>query len=603
MAGLVLLIRRRTPGRDLAGLLDAAVIAVAAALLSWLFVVSVQAQRDEPALVKAACVAYPVMDLALLAVALRLILGSGRRPASFFLLVANMFAILTADALYVLQQLHGTYQAGNFLDAIWLAGNLALGAAALHSTMVRVGERAQAKDVSLGAGRLTALVTAVLLAPAMLLYQWARNEYDDIPVTAVACAILFGLTIARMAGLVTDQRRLAVTDALTGLHTRRFAEAHLQQGVPQSLLIIDVDHFKSINDRYGHPAGDRALVEIAARLREAARPGDVLARYGGEEFALIVPTTGVEELRGIAERLRQRVGGTPIALSADTYVAVTVSVGAASAPAAGSAEQLIAVADRALYRAKAEGRNRVAVGDARAAMPSLTVPGGQHAAMVDFLRHVADEVDAWLSPQEHSRAVGRWTRLLATELGHDEDTVTRAELAGRLHDIGKIIVPERILTKPTRLSDEEWALLRQHPDHGARLAALVPSFGAVAEVIRQHHERFDGAGYPEQLAGAGIRLEARLVAVCDSWAAMRSDRAYQPRLSVDEAREQLRLGRGTQFDPDMVDLFLDLLDRGLIGELAPGRSEVPATPLASDSTRQPGRAARSSARVFQNISS
>jgi two-component system, cell cycle response regulator len=199
------------------------------------------------------------------------------------------------------------------------------------------------------------------------------------------------------------------------------------------------------------------------------------------------------------------------------------------------------------------------------------VAARRDAPMVDFLRQVADQVDTRLSPQEHSRAVGRWARLLAAELGLDQAAAARAELAGRLHDIGKIMVPESLLDKPTRLSDEEWRLLRQHPVHGSRLAGLVPEFGEVAEVIRQHHERFDGTGYPDGLAGTAIRLEARVLAVCDSWAAMRSDRAYQPRLSQDEAREQLLLGRGTQFDPAIVDLFLELLDLGRIGELALGR--------------------------------
>jgi HD-GYP domain-containing protein (c-di-GMP phosphodiesterase class II) len=187
--------------------------------------------------------------------------------------------------------------------------------------------------------------------------------------------------------------------------------------------------------------------------------------------------------------------------------------------------------------------------------------------MVDFLRHVADRVDAQLSPQEHSRAVGRWSRRLAMELGHDEATVTRVELAGRLHDIGKIVVPRDILTKPTTLSDEEWAMLRHHPYHGARLALVVPGFERVADVIGQHHERFDGTGYPNHLAGADILLEARILAVCDSWAAMRSDRPYQLMLTEDQAREQVREGRGTQFDPDVADLFLDLHSRGLVGDL------------------------------------
>jgi two-component system cell cycle response regulator len=612
VAGLALLVRRRTGGRDPAGLMDAAVIAVAAALLCWQFVISIQVRDHEAGFVKAVAAGYPVMDLALLAVAVRLVLGAGRRPPAYFLLTASLFATLGADTVYLLQVLYGGYQVGNLLDGVWLAGSLGLGAAALHPSMIRLGEPAAAWRGRLGPGRFAVLTAAVLLAPAALLYQWTRHQYADIPVTAVACALLFGLTTARLAGLANDQRRLAVTDGLTGLHTMRFAEAQLALEVARArrtggtlgFFIADVDNFKSINDRYGRPAGDFALVEIAARLREVARPGDVLARYGGVEFALLAPGASPDELREIAERLREWVAGSPIAVCAETYVAVTVSVGAAGYPLSGMdadgasgdspcadeaiVRELVAVADRALCRAKAAGRNRVVVGRPAAGRDGgesglamsgtpiasgLAIASGRDAAMVDFLRHVADQVDARLSPQEHSRAVGRWARLLATELGHDEAIVTRAELAGRLHDIGKIILPETLLVKSTPLSDEEWRLLRQHPVHGARLAGLVPEFGGVAEVIRQHHERFDGAGYPDRLSGTAIRMEARILAVCDSWAAMRSDRAYQARLSEDEAREQLRLGRGTQFDPDIVDVFLVLLDRGLVGALALGSGQ------------------------------
>jgi diguanylate cyclase (GGDEF)-like protein len=598
LAGLALFIRQRTPGHDRPGLLDAAVLAVAAGMVSYLFIIVPQASADSAVLVKAASVAYPVMDLAMLAVALRLILGPGRRPASFFLLIANLFAIFGADTIYVLQQIHQDYVVGNFLDAVWLTGNLALGAAALHPTMARLGERAPVRNAGLGPARMAALLAAVLIAPAILLVQDARGAYDGISVAAVACAVLFGLTIARMAGLVTDQRRLAITDGLTGLHTRRFLEEQLaleeararRSGTLIALFIVDVDHFKSINDRYGHPAGDLALIEIAARLREVTRPGDVLARYGGEEFALLVPGASADELSGLAERLRNQVASSPITVRADTYVAVTISVGSASFPLHGEdPAELVAAADRALYRAKAEGRNRAVIGESRAPTPFLIGLAEEHGAMVDFLRHVADEVDARLSVHEHSRAVGRWSLLLSGELGHDEATSARVELAGRLHDIGKVVLPDGILTKPSALTDEEWRLLRQHPDHGSRLALLVPGFGAVAEIIRQHHERYDGTGYPDRRGGTGIRVEARILAVCDSWAAMRSDRVYQPSLSEDQAREQLRLGRGTQFDPDLVDLFLGLHERGRLGEL-----HLVGSAASQDAW---------SARVFQNISS
>ncbi|HEY1325023.1 MAG TPA: GGDEF domain-containing protein, partial [Streptosporangiaceae bacterium] len=416
VVALLLLIRRRAPGRDLPSMIDASVLAVVAAMLSWLYLIAPQARADLPVLVKLTSVAYPVMDLAMLAVALRLILSGGRRSPSFALLSTNLLAILTADTLYVLQQLAGTYQAGNFLDAIWLSGNLALGAAALHPTMARIGEPAPVDERVLGRLRVAALCIAALVAPATLMIQYATHSLQDIPVIAGACAVLFMLAIARLAGLVADQRRLAITDGLTGLHTRRFFEAQLPLETERArrsdgslaVFIADVDRFKSINDRYGHPAGDRALIEIANRLRCASRAGDVLARYGGEEFALLVPEAGPTELPSIAQRLRDSVASSPVAVTETNWIAVTVSVGAACYPAHGDEPaEIIAAADRALYAAKAAGQDRVVVG-----APVAGAEGGDP-AMVDYLCRVADQVDVCLSSYEHSRAISRWTRLLA----------------------------------------------------------------------------------------------------------------------------------------------------------------------------------------------
>jgi diguanylate cyclase (GGDEF)-like protein len=526
------------------------------------------------------------MDLALLAVALRLLLGAGRRPAAFLLLCGNLLAVLAADTVYAIERLHGVHMSGRTLNLVWLVGDLCLGAAALHPTMRRLGKRSHARDASRVPLRVVTLSATAFTAPVMLVVEYANREYRDIPATAVACALLFGLSVVRVGGLVADQRRSAITDALTGLHTRQFVEAQLalevararRAGTAVAMFVIDIDNFKSINDRYGHPAGDRALVEIAGRLREATRPGDVLGRYGGEEFAVLAPGMGPDELAAMSQRLSERMTGSPIAVSASTYLMTTVSIGAVSCPSGGEGpDELVAAVDRALSRAKGRDWGRLATrGSVRSGGPPATLFGADQTPMVDFLRQVADRVDLWLSAQEHSTAISRWATVLSARLGLDEATSWRLELAGRLHDIGKIVVPEAILTKPSRLTDEEWSLLRQHPDHGARLARLVPGFDAVAESIRQHHERYDGAGYPDRLAGPGIRLEARIIAVCDSWAAMRSDRAYQAALSEDRAREQMWSGRGTQFDPDLVDMFLDLHERGEVGDLRLLRPPVPS---------------------------
>jgi two-component system, cell cycle response regulator len=584
VVGLILLIRLRNPGRDLASLLDAATVAVATALLSWLYLIGPQARADSPMLVKLVSVAYPVMDLAMFAVALRLILGPGRRPASFMLLAGNLLAIFTADTIYVMQQLNGTYHAGNFLDAIWLCGNLALGAAALHPTVSRVTERASAEDMKLTPVRLAVLAGAALIAPATLIVRDLLGILRDVPVIAGACAVLFLLAIARLAGLVVDQRHLATTDVLTGLRTRRFFGAQLpleitkahRAGSSLAVLIVDVDHFKSINDRYGHPAGDRVLVEVARRLRDAVRHADFIARYGGEEFALVVPGVSPQELASIGERLRTQVACSPIVVSPDEWVHVTVSVGTAGYPRHGeSPADLITTADRALYAAKAQGRDRVVVGETITAGVAAVSPLESAVDLLAYLQRAADEVDGWLSNREHGRAVGRWAALVAASLGEDESVVRRAELAGRLHDIGKVLIPQAIWRKPSALSRYERQVVQQHSDYGYQMVSVVPGLLDVAEVVRQHHERIDGRGYPLGIAGHEIRLEAKIVAVCDSWAAMLADRPYHMALRPAEACEELLQGKGSQFDADIVDVFVDLQRRDLVGELRELAAQVP----------------------------
>jgi diguanylate cyclase (GGDEF)-like protein len=591
VVGLALLVRRRTPGRDRPGLLDAATIAIAATMLSWLFLISpsinASVAGSQSLSVEIVSVAYPVMDLAVLAVALRLVFGAGDRPASFVLLVGNLAAILTADTLYVLQQLAGTYHAGNYLDAIWLSGNLLLGAAALHPTMGRLARRPTAHDEHLANFRLIAILVAGLVAPAVLFSRRSASNFADVRLIAATCAAIFILVTVRMYGLASRQRLLAITDGLTGLHTRRFLETQLPHEVARALragsgvglFIVDVDHFKSINDRYGHPAGDRALGEIASRLQSATRSEDVLARYGGEEFALLAPRLSVDDLPRVAERLREEVASRPIAVTDDVWVAVTVSVGAACYPLhAADEDALISVADSALYAAKAAGRNRIVVGGRQPGAGSTTEGGPDgaaadeaHGPLAAYLYHVADEVDARLSHHEHARAVGRWAGAVARELRLDAAMVRHTEQAGRLHDIGKIIIPRAILAKPAALSDDEWVVMRAHPEHGARLARLASGMGAVAEIISQHHERFGGGGYPAGIAGTDIRIEARIIAVCDSWAAMRADRAYEAVVDADTAVRRLLTDRETAFDPRVLDAFLALYRRGVVGDLRPPR--------------------------------
>ena len=559
-AGLIVLIRRRSPHRDLPGLLDVASLAVVAAMLSWVFLIAPQTEASEPLLVTATSLAYPVLDLAMLAVAVRLILGGGSRPAAFFLLVGNLAVIMTADSIYVLQQLSGSYSgAGNYLDAVWLLGNVLVGAAALHPTMSVLSEQPEDPPGSLGLGRIAVLCIAALVAPATLWIQDRRGELDHVAAIALACALLFVLTIARLAVLVVEQRRLAITDALTGLRSRRFLDAQLplevaraeRSGGAVALLLVDVDHFKSINDSFGHPAGDRALIEVASRLRVGSRTGDVLARYGGEEFALLMPVFGTDRLAAVAERLRREVARTPIAVLAGVRVELTVSIGAAGYPEHGhSPTELIEVADRALYAAKESGRDRAVVGPARRRERPDPYANGPVAHLV----RLAEHVDELQSMYGRSRAVGRWSAQVCTRLGCPPQVVRRAEVAGLLHGVGRIMLPISVLTAAGAPTERDRWLLRTHPEHGYRLVRSFVGLADAAEVIRQQHAP----------PTADVALEAKVITVCATWVAVQAAVPSDGSPPELVAAAELHAGRGTRFDAGVVGAFLDLHHRGVL---------------------------------------
>jgi diguanylate cyclase (GGDEF)-like protein len=567
-----MLIRQRRAGRDLPGLLDAASLTVGAGLLSWVFMIGPQTRLGTPLLVEVASLAYPLMDLVVLLVSLRLLFGGGRRDGSFVLLSAWLAAILTADTVYVLQRLDHTYAAGNFLDAVWLTGNLALGACALHPSMGRIAQAADVPAPRFSWPRLAVLCLGALVGPLLLLIQHAQGVQQDVPAIAVGCAALFALTATRLAGLAVDQRRIAITDSLTGLRSRRYFEARLadevtraeRTGGPLAVVILDVDRFKRINDRFGHPGGDRVLVEVAARLREVTGPDHALARYGGEEFALIAAGEDAEHPTRLAERLRHAVAREPVAVGDDTSVTVTLSAGtAAFAPHHGTASALVSAADRALYLAKDLGRDRAVAG-------GTSVAEHREDVAVDYLDQVADLVDLRVASPGRSLAIAEWARTVAERLGRDSAEVRTAHRAGRLLDVGMIVLPDDLLTESGPLTDQQWHLLHEHPDSGARMVGVLPDHADVAEVIRQHHERWDGAGYPNGLRGEHIRIEARLLSVCDAWAAMRADRPHRRALTHEQAVRELRVGRGARFDPYLVDVFLELLDQRAVGEMIAG---------------------------------
>jgi two-component system cell cycle response regulator len=373
----------------------------------------------------------------------------------------------------------------------------------------------------------------------------------------------------RVQLLIADLYDAARTDPLTKLPNRRgfrelldFELERARRARGQAALIVgDVDNFKEVNARSGHSVGDVALQRVA-RLLDAGRRGiDGLARVGGGQFALILPDTDPHHAFMVAERLRD---GLREEFATDA-VPLTISFGVVSYGQHGeTAASLLRAADEALYAAKANGRDMTVLYSqtlqdaSRADTPPRDIREERFLAVILDL---AETVDLRFSGSaRHSETVGRYAEKMARELGLSEQRTARVQLAGRLHDIGKVGVPGAILDKPAKLTDDEFAIVKRHPELGAQILEH-PSLADVRQWVGAHHERPDGRGYPLGLSGEEIAIEARILAVADSYEAMTSDRAYSASIGHAAARAELERCAGSQFDPRVVKAFLAVLER------------------------------------------
>ena len=419
--------------------------------------------------------------------------------------------------------------------------------------------------------RWWALGQVALVAVAYGLVMWGQDGAFEIwmgTVSTVALAAwMVGTMRTRLRRLIMRLADAARTDADTGLLNRRglqeISELELERARrgdrPVSIVVVDVDRFKDFNEIHGHAASDRALKTLAGLLQENKRRIDVAARISGEEFALLAPDTDEHGAYVLADRLRREVR------EAFSSVGMTVSLGIASYPKhGGTAEELMTGADRAVFAAKALGRDRTVIYNREIAANLLGEQTRQaavnegHLAAVLVLAETLDMRDAGTA--RHSQLVGRYARSIAAELGMEPDAIERMQLAGVLHDIGKIGIPDSILKKPGPLEEHEWAEMRKHPELGARILEGA-HLDDIAGWVLAHHERPDGSGYPSGLRGAQIPIQAKILAVVDAYEAMTNDRVYRPAMPEEEARAELLRHAGTQFDAGVVETFVNLLER------------------------------------------
>ncbi len=368
-------------------------------------------------------------------------------------------------------------------------------------------------------------------------------------------------------------REMADTDMLTGLRNHAHFQHHLQQEVdgtrgsdrPLSLIMLDLDLFKSVNDRFGHQKGDEVLQRVGNLIRQEVGELGYSARYGGEEFTVVLPDCSAEAAMGIADNMRRKMKAVEAEVNLPSGF-VGGSFGVADMPdCASDAASLISAADSALLFAKRKGRDRVAyfrdLSDTELRAGDLDkLHSRLEGASLQTIRALAEAVDATDEYTDaESAKLTNVAIAIAKNLGMNQEQTDALSLATKLHDIGKVGIPSSILRKKDKLSPEELSLVQQHPEIGQRLLQEAEQLQDLIQAILYHHERWDGEGYPEKLKGEEIPVMARIIGITDAYRAMLSDRPYRRALTPEQALEELRKGAGTQFDPELVGLFVQLV--------------------------------------------
>lgn len=533
--GVVLLLRARIrsmPGPMwLDGIIGAlAVSAVGAALV---FGVVVSGTGGAP-LTVATNLAYPLGDLVLLGLVVGVLTLTGWTLRGGWVLIGLGLAVFAVvDSIYLYQTALGTYRAGRLLDAGWPA------------TMMLIAAAAWQRPARIIRGRLEGwrtLVVPTTAAIACLVLEF-RDHYHPINVVAhyLASACLLAV-IARLAMTFGENMRMlrksrleSLTDPLTGLGNRRGLMAELEDRLAHSmseaftLAIFDLDGFKGYNDSFGHAAGDALLSRMGARLRAIASGNVTAFRMGGDEFCLLTPGASAEAHGTV---IAARDGLTE---SGEGF-SIGCSYGAVSVPdEANDAEQALVIADRRMYERKDSGRPSAANESKRVLLHALAERNGELG--------------------DHINDVGNLVEAVGHELGLSASDVVVARQAAELHDVGKLAIPDSILNKPGPLDDEEWAFMHRHTLIGERIVGSATSLREAAPIVRATHERWDGAGYPDGVAGEEIPLAARIITVCDAFDAMVTTRPYRAGIGAEEALAELHRCAGTQFDPAVVKAF------------------------------------------------
>lgn len=339
---------------------------------------------------------------------------------------------------------------------------------------------------------------------------------------------------------------------------------------PIAVALLDIDNFRLLNDTHGHSAGDQAILTLSALLQAEFPSGAILGRYGPDEFLVIEPSVEVPVLESAIERLRAGLADRALQFGESESLPVTVSAGICAYPEhASSVTDLLSAATITLQEAKSSGGDAIRTAGSNLEIPAETRTFDVYQGLV----MAVDGRDRYT--KRHSEDVARYAVYLGQRLGLEPDFISTIRVAGLLHDVGKIGVPDGILRKPARLTDDEFGVMKQHVALGDLIVRDLPDCDLIRAGIRHHHERWDGGGYPDGLAGDEIPLVARIVAVADAFSAMTTTRPYRKALDVDEALRRLEEAAGSQLEARLVEVFVDGLRTDDEAPL-PGNETAPA---------------------------
>jgi diguanylate cyclase (GGDEF)-like protein len=385
-----------------------------------------------------------------------------------------------------------------------------------------------------------------------------------------------------LSDLVIEVEKLSILDPLTGLLNRRgfFSQAikcveHARKENSElAVMLVDIDLFKNVNDVYGHQIGDLVLQSVALEFMRTFRETDITGRYGGEEFIGMLSNVSAEEAYAIAERYKKRIEA--LVIQTDFYnISVTVSIGVCHihAQSAGM-ESLFSRADKALYEAKVNGRNRVvlwknsSIYSHQCPTPNLVLENTNEKTGYQ-IQLFDDTVESWARALEmrdhetkgHAQRVVTLSVRMAELLGLNHDECENIRRGALLHDIGKIAIPDSILFKQGKLTEEEWEIMKQHPTYAYNFISPVKVLSQLLDIPYCHHEHWDGTGYPRGLSGKDIPIAARIFTLVDVWDALTSDRCYRPAWTSDAAVEYFNDQQGKLFDPELVPVFLGMIQQ------------------------------------------